>query len=589
MHVNSFVDQINEFHPFSATAGIGFTELRRGFFDAPTRLDAKLEDMVRCSETRLIFLTGNAGQGKTFLCRKLLERLDMGEEESDREIVERCDGSFVNRELEGGRKLRIIKDLSEFTYENGARSLADAYSDPSNCTLVCANEGRLRAVILQLIRDGRRELGKAIEENREAGYDFGVLSKSSESDILIIDLNRQTLVSKENSFLENVIENFCCSQRWEPCRSCSASEFCPILRNRNYWAEEESEENKKRRKGFEYIISVLECSNVVITKRNLLEVVSWMFTGNLDCRKISEMEKQDLQSSRYRSHQLIYENEWIDPGFRQLPIIRDFRRFDPGMHAHLERDEKLIATLLIKDPSLEKPFGSRSETRSVGKKIRNVLRELRREDFFDGFDEEKYRSMKVGPLGLKYRNEFFGILKEDGDPSLQRRTRDTLASGLEHFQGLWRKDSESDPQMCLVDPSFLIGRSSVSIISSQVIRGHLSLLSQDQYWRKFGPQGSKFYGDVLDWNSRTVRILMGSTEQISGGMELDLISFEFLCRLSSGLSTKGEYLATFNHVEDILMKWSVETSKGNEDGIITVCVEGQLRRLFLDESRIREL
>ena len=47
------------------------------------------------------------------------------------------------------------------------------------------------------------KLSKEIEKNREAGYRLGMLSKNPSSDVLVIDLNRQTLISKDYSFLDS--------------------------------------------------------------------------------------------------------------------------------------------------------------------------------------------------------------------------------------------------------------------------------------------------------------------------------------------------------------------------------------------------
>ena len=45
--------------------------------------------------------------------------------------------------------------------------------------------------------------------------------------------------------------------------------------------------------------------------------------------------------------------------FPQLPIIKEFRRFDPGMNSDLLRDEQLIAEIPEYDPSLDVSFSSR--------------------------------------------------------------------------------------------------------------------------------------------------------------------------------------------------------------------------------------
>ena len=52
---------------------------------------------------------------------------------------------------------------------------------------------------------------------------------------------------------------------------------------------------------------------------------------------------------------------------------------------------------------------------------------------------------------------------------------------------------------------------------------------------------------------------------------------------------KGEHLASFNRIEDRLMSWSTE-KEPDPDEPITVCLDGKLRQLILDDqSRIVEV
>ena len=194
----------------------------------------------------------------------------------------------------------------------------------------------------------------------------------------------------------------------------------------------------------------------------------------------------------------------------------------------------------------------------------------------------------MGPLGLKYRNDFFEILR--GDREGINSIKDTLCFGLEHFQGIWRKKSSHEQNLCLVDPAFLPGRTNVSIISRKLKRNKLEVLSEGEYWRKFGPEKTECYEDIMDWNPRMIRLILSDSEKFKEeGIEVNLSTFEFLCRLSSGLTLKGEHLASFNRIEDRLMSWSTE-KEPDPDEPITVCLDGKLRQLILDDqSRIVEV
>ena len=98
----------------------------------------------------VIVLTGDAGHGKTHLCRRVIEGfLGYDEEEARVLINERCDGRQVIREKEGADKkgaLRIFKDFSEFSPEIAAELVEKSNNDDA-VTIICANEGRLRAVL----------------------------------------------------------------------------------------------------------------------------------------------------------------------------------------------------------------------------------------------------------------------------------------------------------------------------------------------------------------------------------------------------------------------------------------------------------
>ncbi|MAJ69189.1 MAG: hypothetical protein CBB67_016490 [Alteromonadaceae bacterium TMED7] len=101
-----------------------------------------------------IVLTGDAGHGKTHLCRRLLEHFcveeflakEQKEDESRKLINEKCDGlQQIETSLSGTRnKFRIFKDFSELAIDVAASRLEEALEDDSSITVLCANEGRLR-------------------------------------------------------------------------------------------------------------------------------------------------------------------------------------------------------------------------------------------------------------------------------------------------------------------------------------------------------------------------------------------------------------------------------------------------------------
>ena len=66
MHRNEFVDELNQYHPLNASFGKAIAE-RDNELEAPSELDASLRNLLLDGRTRMIILTGDAGQGKN-LC-----------------------------------------------------------------------------------------------------------------------------------------------------------------------------------------------------------------------------------------------------------------------------------------------------------------------------------------------------------------------------------------------------------------------------------------------------------------------------------------------------------------------------------------
>ena len=152
--INNHVSNLNRFLPFDAD----FDQLYEEHVDEesvvlPTRA---LETACRLVNdgVRLLLLTGDAGHGKTHICRRLLENtLDVDRGAAFAVIRPRDDGTTVSDgtvdlgRTQAGNQLRIIRDLSEMPEAAAAHALADALASPTRTTVCCANEGRLRVVV----------------------------------------------------------------------------------------------------------------------------------------------------------------------------------------------------------------------------------------------------------------------------------------------------------------------------------------------------------------------------------------------------------------------------------------------------------
>lgn len=175
---------------------------------------------------RSTILTGTAGDGKTFLCRKIWEGLG-GDAET-------WDGSEKVREvmLPSGKKLVVIKDLSELREEDRAIlvEMSEAVCDAAKprVFLIAANDGQLVEAFNQL------PAGAATDRARHAIEELLVSNRTELSDIVLrlYNLSRTSAAQLLDSIVEAVINH----PGWQGCQGCRGQlpereNRCPIWEN----------------------------------------------------------------------------------------------------------------------------------------------------------------------------------------------------------------------------------------------------------------------------------------------------------------------------------------------------------------------
>ena len=152
-NINKHVARLHRFLPFSSAHDQIYEEYQTGEDNldlATVAIDYAIAAIK--SGAKCVILTGDAGHGKTHMCRRLLEKGLLGYNPNQaRQILQTsCDGNVAIPAAEGyqATSLRIHKDLSEVNPPSQAAKLfEDVIQKPDECLIVCANEGRLRAII----------------------------------------------------------------------------------------------------------------------------------------------------------------------------------------------------------------------------------------------------------------------------------------------------------------------------------------------------------------------------------------------------------------------------------------------------------
>jgi hypothetical protein len=188
----------------------------------------ELVDNFRAAAPDSVVLTGTAGDGKTFLCRKVWEELggDLTMWQQDDKVRE--------LQLPSGQTLVVIKDLSELREEVDAhlRNMADAVCGgrPEQVFLIAANDGQLVDTWNRVAdTDSVSRMRSLIEEllvgqkGRVDGYA-----------LRLFNLSRTSAAEMLRRILDAVIAH----EGWQGCSNCPGmqsdlTQLCPIWENYN--------------------------------------------------------------------------------------------------------------------------------------------------------------------------------------------------------------------------------------------------------------------------------------------------------------------------------------------------------------------
>ena len=220
---SSSADQLYDEHVMRSTEATGCQPI-----EVETPLVGRLIALLQGHSAPNIVLTGTAGDGKTYTCRKIF--LELGGHPTHWH----SSGATVELQLKSGRRLRIVKDLSELGDIEKDRELVnfahETLEPQSNLSyLIAANDGQL----LSFFR-------RVEEKNHATKGMLDLLSTMLKDDLekdpaglrrlQLFNLSLQTDVD----FLNRLIAAALDRQDWSQCDGCAllAAEICPIRHNR---------------------------------------------------------------------------------------------------------------------------------------------------------------------------------------------------------------------------------------------------------------------------------------------------------------------------------------------------------------------
>jgi len=610
---NGHVARLNRYLPFSSAHEQIYEEYQTGE-DSLDLQTVALEYVQRAIEkgAKCVVLTGDAGHGKTHLCRRLIELLLGYGVPASREMLRtHCDASrVISHASEAHRpQLRIHKDFSELDPVKAALLLERSAGRENEVLIVCANEGRLRAIVQS------KDAGPVCSEIVslfELSFSSGLSSNNGA--VHIVNLNYQSvsaLPSGERAgLLRRTLQSWVGDgRRWQVCATCSLKGTCPIRWNRALMADEEALADRRISR-LEEMFEAVERLGQVITIREMLMLVAYLVTGGLRCEDHQKMAATN-------EHKIGWQHPWAfynllfspPPGlaedrvFKGIPVLNIFRRLDPGAIATRIVDDKVLNIgEVFPDGQLDLQFridsGGRTKHVDAAQGLDDFIgnpqnkaehaleaettlravRALRRRSVFD--DADGGRSL-MSRLGFRHGDEFLGVIAERLSSPEQVRLKNLVITGFHSLQGL--RIPRSEATLHLVDPAFGRASDDAAIIARRIPASQLQLIPARRAW----PRGNGNWSicESVDWIDRTVVVRVQERDGDITDIGLDLLSFECVTRSASGYVSEDFYAHEIRRIRTFLGKLAAH---GRIDGReIMLFMDGRVQSVSIDMGVIQ--
>ncbi|WP_456274771.1 hypothetical protein [Bacillus sp. AK031] len=329
MKGNSFVNYLDQFNVLSPNHAKIYDEytIDPGSENSYTfKIDTKIEKTLVTlfeNDPQSIILTGNAGDGKTRLCRIVYDYFNEDNLENWPE-----DG-IVEFSYNKG-KIRIVKDLSELKEDIIEKELLYlqrliASENHENVYyLIAANEGKLTKFLSQYpqLDPLQDQVSARFKSHKNNSHDFSIFN--------LLDVTSSV-------YVEKVLTEWNKVENWEECQECPFSNRCVIHMNH----ERTSKSHIQDKIVEQY--KLLDYLDTHITMREMLIHISYMLTGGFTCDDIRNANYKEIENQTKKPYyQNFYGHELDENAFSEMKALKVFKALDPGVYSHSSIDDFII-------------------------------------------------------------------------------------------------------------------------------------------------------------------------------------------------------------------------------------------------------
>ncbi|MFJ7921556.1 hypothetical protein ACIQ6U_17560 [Lysinibacillus fusiformis] len=520
-------------------------------YEVESEINKTIINLMR-SEPTSIIITGNAGDGKTRICRNVYENLTGVQ-------LEKWDPKGIEEIKINGKTIRIIKDFSELQDNVISQELVrlqNAIANQNECYLIAANEGKLTHALVK--NPELKEL-----------YDIVTSQLSDRTALKPQNLHIYNLLHTSSSiYALKILQEWNKEENWKTCGSCKQQRKCIIYHNHNKLKEKNVQVLINR------IYRSLDASQTHMTMRELLIQLAYVQIGSLSCEDIHQAKGEALQEQACKVY---YENLFGHSAsadfFEKIPGFMEIKKYDPGLLSNSKVDDFIFNGDLSGDDSAEEHgrlFGVNIDTeygyfkqelhqyRSLYKTDENLglalannwLPRLRRKYYFESKSSLPIAiSNEKSMIAFKFRQDFLQILKNEMvDPVIQK----SLIRGLNQY---FAKQIVYSPTNALyvVNENLFIYR----IIEFSSFRWNVEKKDRD-----------------LDYAASSICLEVDGIQ-----LKINLLLFEYLMRLANGglphiLSDDVEIL--INNFKNKLIR-----SNDNKDNILEILKYNQTQDAYV--------
>jgi len=606
--INGHVGRLNRYLPFSAAHEQIYEEYQTGE-DSLELQTVALEYAMRAVSkgARCVVLTGDAGHGKTHLCRRLIECVLGYDSPTSRELLKsHCNATQLVEHVSDQQhpSLRIHKDFSELD-PLAAAALLERSAELSNEVLVvCANEGRLRAIVQSAAAGA---VCRQIISLFESSFSSGL--SSEDGSVHIVNLNYQSVSSLRTGGRAGLLRRTFQSwvddgRRWQGCATCSLVDTCPIRHNRALLTEEALATQRVTR--LEEMFETVERLGQVVTIREMLMLVSYLLTGGLRCEDVHKRSMSKHNSVGWQYAWAFYNLLFSPPPamsedrlYKGIPVLSVFRRLDPGSIASRAIDDRVLnvggvfpegqldlqfqldSKLVDAAQGLDEFIGNPQTKAELARETEvaaRAVKALRRRSIFDDTAADKSLMARIG---FRFGDEFLSVIAERLTSPEQVRLKNVVIAGFHSIQGLRMPRSEAT--LHLVDPAFGRASNDAAIIARRISSAQLQLIPARKAW----PSGDEVWSicESVDWIDRTVVVRVQERDGRNIDIGLDLLSFECITRSASGYVSEDFYAQEIRRIRAFLGRLAAQDNVANSE--IQLFMDGKVQSVSIDMGVIQ--